>query len=92
MFTGHMHHKEVKSKYSQNFKEIRTPKAPVMVTEDLNGVMFDRLASLTSNDYYEAIKGFLHLKMAEAYIFDKELGKIHSFCYQLPLSIKPDNR
>lgn len=92
MYTGHMHHKEVKEKVVQVIKEIKIPKNPTLITEDLNGVMFDRLASLTSNDYYETSRGYLHLKQAEAFLFDKELGKTHSLVYQLPLSTKPDNR
>ena len=90
-YTGHLHHKETKVRISQDFKEIKIPKNPILVTEDLNGVMFDRLASLSSNDYYEATRGFVHIKMAEAFLFDKELGKRHSFIYQLPLSIHSDN-
>lgn len=77
-YTGHSHHKEVKTKL-------------VKVEEDLNGVMFDRLASLSSRDYYETIKGFISVKMAEAFLFDKELGKRYSFTYQLPLPMHTDN-
>jgi len=77
-YTGHAHHKEVKAKL-------------VKVEEDLNGILFDRLASLSSRDYYETIKGFISIKMAEAFLFDKELGKRYSFCYQLPLPMQSDN-
>lgn len=90
MFTGHLHHKEVKIKLGDKDiigSSVRYPKKPVTVTEDLNGIIFDRLASLSSNDYYESSRGYIHVKQAEAQLFSREYGKLMSFVYQLPLSI-----
>lgn len=88
-FTGHLHHKEVKAKVWQGGpKEIKIAKGQMLITEDLNGILFDRLTSLTSNDYYEHSRGFIHIKNAEAFIFDKEFGKTHTLNYQLPLSMR----
>jgi len=91
-YTGHKHHKEVFARMIQNktittFVDSGTPKRPVLITEDLNGVLFDRMASLTSNDYYEASRGYIHMKGAESHLFHKEFGKRISLNYQLPLSI-----
>ena len=88
-FTGHLHHKEVKARIWQGGpKEVKMPKGQLLITEDLNGILFDRLTSLTSNDYYEHSRGFIHIKNAEAFIFDKEFGKTHTLNYQLPLSMR----
>jgi hypothetical protein len=88
-FTGHLHHKEVKARIWQGGpKEVKMPKGQLLITEDLNGILFDRLTSLTSNDYYEHSRGFIHIKNAEAFIFDKEFGKTQTLNYQLPLSMR----
>jgi hypothetical protein len=88
-FTGHLHHKETKARVWQGGpKEVKIPKGQTLITEDLNGILFDRLTSLTSNDYYEHSRGFIHIKNAEAFEFDKELGKTCTLNYQLPLSIQ----
>jgi len=88
-YTGHLHHKEVKAKVWQGGpREIKIAKGNMLITEDLNGILFDRLTSLTSNDYYEHSRGFIHIKNAEAFIFDKEFGKTHTLNYQLPLSMR----
>jgi hypothetical protein len=87
-YTGHLHHKETKIKLSdREIVLVKYPTNPALVTEDYNGIMFDRLASLSSNDYYESSRGYVHIKMAENFIFDKKLGKVKSFVHQLPLSI-----
>jgi hypothetical protein len=88
-FTGHLHHKEVKARVWQGGpKLVNIKKGELLITEDLNGILFDRLTSLTSNDYYEHSRGFIHIKNAEAFIFDKEFGKTHTLNYQLPLSMR----
>ena len=87
-YTAHYHHKEVKAKLWQGGpNEVKLPKGQVLLTEDLNGVLFDRLSSLTSNDYYEHSRGMIHIKGTEMFEFDKELGKTCTLSYQLPLSI-----
>jgi hypothetical protein len=88
-FTGHLHHKETKARVWQGGPlEVKLPKGQLLITEDLNGILFDRLTSLTSNDYYEHSRGFIHIKNAEAFIFDKKLGKVYTLNYQLPLSMR----
>lgn len=88
-FTGHMHHKETKARVWQGGpKEVKLPKGQFLITEDLNGILFDRLTSLTSNDYYEHSRAFIHIKNAEAFEFDKEIGKTCTLNYQLPLSMR----
>ena len=86
-FTAHMHHKETKVKLYQGIKELKLPKGQILITEDLNGILFDRLGSLTSNDYYEHSMGMIHIKGAEMFMFHPEFGKTHTLNYQLPLSI-----
>lgn len=91
-FTGHQHHKVVKARVNDarqevTFTDVNLPAKPKLITEDLNGVLFDRMGSLTSNDYYETTRGFIHMKGAEFPIFHQEFGKRFSLNYQLPLSI-----
>lgn len=91
-YTGHKHHKETMIKLIQNEqiiinKEVKFPKTPILISEDLNGVLFDRLSSLTSNDYYESTRGFIHIKGAESFLFSKEFGKVMTFNHNLPISI-----
>jgi hypothetical protein len=86
-FTAHLHHKETKAKLYQGIKELKLPKGQILITEDLNGILFDRLGSLTSNDYYEHSRGMIHIKGAEMFIFDPDYGKRFTINYQLPLSI-----
>lgn len=87
-YTGHLHHKETKLVLAdREIVLVKYPKPQTLVTEDFNGIMFDRLASLSSNDYYESSRGYVHIKLAEAFLFDKKLGKVKTFVQQSPLSI-----
>lgn len=88
MFTGHIHHTLKRIKIGDDFiYKVKYPNKPVVTSEDLNGIIFDSRASLTSNDYYEASRGYIHVKGAECPVFNKERGKIHTINYTLPLSI-----
>lgn len=93
MFTGHLHHKETKIKFKDYTVYLykQPGRSPKLVTEDTNGVMFDRLMSLSSNDYYEASRGYVHIKGSEAILFDKVKGKVKTFVNQLNLSIHKEN-